>query len=127
MGEIDVIHLKGEMNMKNTTLPLNIVNKRMEAHNQHNIESFLNTYSEDIQIYDYPDIPIGNKGKAHIEGIFKPLFEEKAVHTDIHHQIVNGNHVVNHETVIRNGIKSVYVSIYEIDNGLIKSVRFIKS
>jgi len=127
LGEIDVIHLKGEMNMKNTTLPLNIVNKRMEAHNQHNIESFLNTYSEDIQIYDYPDIPIGNKGKAHIEGIFKPLFEEKAVHTDIHHQIVNGNHVVNHETVIRNGIKSVYVSIYEIDNGLIKSVRFIKS
>ena len=44
--------------------PLEIVNVRMEAHNNHDIEKFLGTYSDDIRIYDYPDIKIGEREKS---------------------------------------------------------------
>jgi hypothetical protein len=38
----------------------------------------------------------------------------------------NGNHVINHEIVSENGIQTKYISIYEIKEGLIKSVRFVR-
>ena len=109
----------------NVNSPLAVVNARMQAHNEHNLKAFLDTYSEDIQVYGYPDTPFGTPGKEHIQSIFGPLFENKAVHTEIQYQIENGRYVVNHETVVRQGETTVYVSIYEVINGKIKSVRFI--
>lgn len=105
--------------------PLEVVNTRMEAHNRHDLDAFLKTYSDQVRIYTYPDKQLGKPGKAHLAGIFGPLFTEKSVKTKIHHQIENGNYVVNHETVTRQGKTVVYVSIYEVENGLIQSVRFI--
>ena len=106
--------------------PLDVVNARMTAHNQHNIDAFLSYYAEDIQIYDYPDTPLGSKGKDHIRNIFLPLFLSKAVTVTIHKQMVNGNYVVNRETVVREGKTTEYISIYEVKDNLIQSVRFIK-
>lgn len=105
---------------------LEVVNARMEAHNNHNLEKFLAVYSDDIQIYDYPNTPLGKKGKEHIRNIFAPLFKDKSVKTEIHHQIENGKYVVNHETVTREGKITEYISIYEVEDDLIQSVRFIK-
>lgn len=105
--------------------PLEVVNARMTAHNQHDLDAFLKTYSDQARIYTYPDKQLGKPGKDHLAKIFGPLFSEKAVTTKIHHQIENGNYVINHETVTRQGKTSVYVSVYEVKNGLIESVRFI--
>ena len=116
--------------MNNTTVgqpsPLAVVNQRMDAHNRHDIDELLETYSEEIQVYDYPRIPLGKKGKAHIKSIFEPLFNENAITTEIHHQIAQGNYVINHETVLRRGEIFNYVSIYEVRDGLIQTVCFIK-
>ena len=109
--------------MNNT--PLDIVNARMKAHNAHDLDSFLSLYAADVAIYGYPDSQFGEPGHAHLTGIFAPLFAAKAVHTTIHHQIENGRYVVNHETVVREGETTIYVSIYEVKDGLIKTVRFI--
>jgi hypothetical protein len=106
--------------------PLEVVNTRMEAHNNHDLEKFLEIYSDDIRVYDYPDTPLGKKGKEHIKSIFGPLFEEQSVETEIHHQMTNGKYVVNRETVVREGKTTEYISIYEVEGGLIQSVRFIK-
>jgi len=106
--------------------PLEVVNARMAAHNQHNMEAFLSNYSENIQVYDYPDVPLGQRGKEHIERIFSPLFKSKSVKVTIHSQMENGNFVVNRETVVREGKTTEYISIYEVVDGLIESVRFIK-
>jgi hypothetical protein len=38
----------------------------------------------------------------------------------------NGNYVINHEIVNENGIDTKYVSIYEVKDGLIKSVKFVR-
>ena len=105
---------------------LSVVNERMNAYNNHDLKRFLLTYADDIQVYDYPDKPIGKPGKAHIKGIFKPLFEEGIISVKIHHQITQGNYVINHETVTHNGKDTKYVSIYEVTDGLIASVRFVR-
>ena len=98
----------------------------MKAHNDHDIDRFLSAYSNDIQVYDYPDIPLGKKGHAHLRSIFEPLFNDKAVSVEIHSQIEHGKYVINQETVTRRGKLFRYLSIYEVENGLIKSVRFLR-
>lgn len=106
--------------------PLGVVNERMEAHNTHDLERFLAVYADDIQIYDFPNTPLGTPGKDHLRKIFAPLFNYQAVQTQISEQMVNGKFVVNRETVTRNGRVNEYISIYEVKDGLIRSVRFIK-
>jgi hypothetical protein len=58
--------------------------------------------------------------------IFEPLFKDKLVSVKIHSQIEHGKYVVNQETVTRRGKLFHYVSIYEVENNLIKSVRFLR-
>ncbi|MEM9419327.1 MAG: nuclear transport factor 2 family protein [Planctomycetota bacterium] len=107
-------------------MPNDVVAKRFAAHNAHELEQFLSCYSSEIQVYDYPDQPIGRQGKDHIRSIFEPLFNDKAVKTTVHQQIVKGSFVIIEETVVRRGETYEYVSIYEVEDGLIKTVRFIK-
>ena len=107
------------------TTALQIVNKRMDLYNQHDFEGFIKLYSPDVKIYTYPDKLLGD-GIDNIISIFKPKFASKSISVEILNQIENGRHVINHEIVTENGVETKYVSIYEIDNGLIKSVRFVR-
>jgi hypothetical protein len=106
--------------------PLSVVNSRMDAYNRHDLASFLKNYAEDVQVFTYPNIPLGNKGKSHLKSIFEPMFKEAKVRVKIIHQIAQGRHVINHEIVSYDGSEQKYVSIYEVENGLIKTVRFVR-
>lgn len=108
-----------------TRSPLEVVNLRMRAYNEHNLDAFLSTYSEEIEIFIYPDKSLG-KGKKHIKKLFENLFREGSVHVDIHHQITKDSYVINHETVVSGDKKTEYISIYEVRSGLIRSVRFVR-
>lgn len=108
-----------------TASPLDVVNKRMELYNQHDIEAFIKLYDENVKIYNYPNKQL-NKGADNIASIFEPMFAEKSVSVEVVNQIDNGNYVINHEIVTENGTDTKYVSIYEVQNGLIKSVRFVR-
>ncbi len=105
---------------------LEIVNKRMDAYNEHNLKKFLATYSQEVQIFDYPNTAIGKQGRAHLRHIFEQMFEGKAVRVDVVSQIEHGNYVVNEETVYYKGVATDYVSIYEVRDGLIHQVRFLR-
>ncbi|HLT53160.1 MAG TPA: nuclear transport factor 2 family protein [Flavobacteriaceae bacterium] len=110
----------------NILTPLSVVNSRMDSYNRHDLDSFLKNYSEDIQVFTYPNITLGNKGKSHLRSIFEPMFKEAKVSVKIIHQINQGKFVINHEVVSYGGNKQKYVSIYEVENGLIKTVQFIR-
>ena len=105
--------------------PLEIVNKRMEYYNLHNFEKFIKLYADDVKIYTYPNKLLG-KGTGNITSIFEPKFAAKSIQVEIVSQMNNGNHVINHEIVTENGIETKYVSIYEINDRLITSVRFVR-
>ena len=106
--------------------PLSVVNARMDAYNHHDLDSFLKNYAEDIQVFTYPNIPLGNKGKSHLKSIFEPMFKEAKVSVKIIHQMTQGKYVINHEIVSYSGKDQKYISIYEVENNLIKSVQFIR-
>lgn len=105
--------------------PLEVVNLRMRAYNEHDLEAFLSTYAEEVEIFTYPDRSLG-KGKKRLERLFEDLFREGSVHVDVHHQITKDSYVINHETVVSSDEKTEYVSIYEVRKGLIRSVRFVR-
>ena len=108
-----------------STTALEIVNKRMDLYNQHNFEDFIKLYADDVKIYTYPDKLLGT-GTENITSIFKPKFASKSIQVKIVSQLNNGNHVINHEIVKENEIETKYISIYEIRNGLIASIRFVR-
>ncbi len=105
--------------------PMEVVNKRMEFYNLHNFSEFIQLYEDDVKIYTYPDKLLGI-GTDNITSIFKPKFASKSIHVEIVSQMNNGNYVINHEIVSENGIDTKYVSIYEVKDGLIKSVKFVR-
>lgn len=104
---------------------IEIVNKRMEFHNEHNFSEFIKLYAPDVEIYTYPNDLLAT-GIDNITSIFKPKFSNKSIKVEIINQMFNGNYVINHEIVTENGIQTKYISIYEVKNGLIKSVRFVR-
>ena len=105
--------------------PLETVNLRMRAYNQHDLDTFLSTYSENVEIFTYPDRSLGT-GKGRLAGIFEEMFEDDSLRVEIHHQIAKDSYVINHETVASEGEETEYVSIYEVRDGLIRSVRFVR-
>lgn len=108
-----------------TPTPLEIVNKRMAFYNQHNFIEFVKLYSPDVEVYTYPNKLLGT-GTDNITSIFKPKFIAKSIQVEIISQMYNGNHVINQEIVSENGMKTKYISIYEVKDGLIMSVRFVR-
>ena len=47
----------------NIMTPLTLIKSRMDSYNRHDLDSFLKNYSEDIQVFTYPNIPLGKKGQ----------------------------------------------------------------
>lgn len=105
--------------------PMEVVNKRMEFYNQYNFEEFMQLYADDVKVYTYPDKLLGT-GADNISSIFKSKFVEKSIQVEIVSQMENGSFVINHEIVTENGSDTKYVSIYEVKDGLIQSVRFVR-
>ncbi|HEY6527134.1 MAG TPA: nuclear transport factor 2 family protein [Cellvibrionaceae bacterium] len=118
--------MQGALAQEKPAEPIAIVNARMDAYNKHDINAFLKLYSNDIQIFTFPNIALGAKGKDHLRGIFEPMFKEGNVGVKIHRQIVQGRYVINDETVSYGGKDQKYVSIYEVQQSLITSVQFVR-
>jgi hypothetical protein len=105
--------------------PLEVVNRRMSAYNEHDLPAFLDTYVNDVEIREYSGRSLG-AGREHMRNLFEPMFEEGLVHVVVQHQIVKDSYVVNHETVTDADSTTEYVSIYEVRDGLIQSVGFVR-
>ena len=97
----------------------------MDFYNQHNFYEFIKLYADDVKIYTYPDKLLGI-GKENITSIFKPKFSGRSIQVEIISQMNNGSHVINHELVTEEASETKYVSIYEVRDGLITSVRFVR-
>ncbi|WP_298422059.1 amidohydrolase family protein [uncultured Kordia sp.] len=108
--------------------PENIVQKQVNAYNSRNVEAFLDTYSDTIEIYNFPN-QLMYKGKEKIREIFTVYFKKyPELHCEILNRIVIGNKVIDNERVsIGEGYKSSEViAIYIIENHKIAKVYFLR-
>lgn len=106
--------------------PENLVQKQLEAYNARDIDAFLATYADDVELYDLPDKLI-SKGKEAMRKEYGAFFNKaKSLHCEIVNRIVLNNTVIDHEKVTVNPQKpaSQTVAIYKVENGLIKKVYF---
>ena len=104
---------------------MQVVNKRMALYNAHDYNAFIQLYDTDVKVYTFPNRLMGT-GSDRLGSIFKSDFEKKSVQVEIVNQMSNGNYVINHEIVTNSGKETKYVSIYEVEDGLIKSVTFVR-
>ena len=105
--------------------PLSVVNKRTKALADHDFSEFMSTYAEDVQLFVYPDKLLG-KGKEHVRMLFAPMFKDGNIEVQVAHQLVSDGFVVCESTISFSDKSETTIAIYEVRNGLIQSVRFVR-
>ena len=106
--------------------PEEIVQQQLEAYNSRDIDAFIATYSDTIKIYDFPE-KLSSEGKEAMRENYKSFFEQtEDLNCEIKNRIVIGNKVIDEEYVTVNGNSFSAVAIYEIENGKIAKVTFVR-
>lgn len=105
---------------------LDVVARRIAAYNAHDIDAYLATHAELVQIYEYPDDRIG-EGRNHLKRIFEPQFARGAGRIEVRGQFVLGNIVVSRESATVDNKTEQLITIYQVENQQIVSYRLIES
>lgn len=129
LNAIDYI-VKGGRIIKADTLlketPEALVQRQLNAYNARNLEAFLDTYDDDVELYNFPD-QLTNKGKAEMRKRYEPFFASATnLYCEVVTRMVLGNKIIDQEKV-RAGSKVLKAAaVYEIEKGKIKRVTFIR-
>lgn len=108
------------------TSPRELAQEQLEAYNNRDIEAFLKPYAKDVKVYTFPNT-LEYEGIEEMRKRYAPKFEAtKDLHCKITSRIVKGNIVIDEELVTANGNQFKAVAIYEITNGKISTVRFVR-
>ncbi len=103
-----------------------VVQQQLDAYNARDIDAFMETYAENIQLFNFPNQLIA-QGKGPMEAQYKGFFESTPdLHCEIKNRIVIGNKVIDEEYVTVNGTQISAVAIYEVENGKIVKVTFLR-
>jgi imidazolonepropionase-like amidohydrolase len=107
--------------------PAALVQRQLNAYNRRDLESFLESYSEDVEIYDSPNEQ-QLKGKVSMRESYRVLFEKSPqLHCELVNRIALGDTVVDQERVTGLQGKTVEaIAIYTIKDGKISRVTFAR-
>jgi hypothetical protein len=105
-----------------------VVQAQLNAYNARDIDAFLATYSDDVELYDFP-ATLRLKGKPAMRTRYVQRFGDPTLHATISKRIVMDNTVIDQEHVRSQfpdgaGTRNA-VAIYEVRDGKIAKVTFI--
>ncbi len=105
--------------------PPMLAQRQLNAYNAHDLDAFLEAYSEDVAVYNFPD-ELMFKGKEEMRKRYTFLNNpETAPHAEIIKRIVVGNMVIDHEKATFPGRDPIEViAIYVVENNKITEVYF---
>jgi hypothetical protein len=104
--------------------PEMLVQRQVNTYNAKNLDAFLATYSDDIELYNFPEQLI-SKGKERMKNVYSSMFSDKNyLHCEIVSRIVLNNTIIDHERVKLNDRVINAVAIYEVKDGKIVKVTF---
>jgi imidazolonepropionase-like amidohydrolase len=120
--------VKSGLVLKTDTLiresPEMVVQRQLNAYNARNIDEFLDTYSDDVELYSFPE-KLLVKGKDKMREGYGEMFNTvKVLHCKIIDRIVLNNTVIDHEYVNKDDQVLQAIAIYEVKNGKIAKVIF---
>ncbi|NAS32868.1 steroid delta-isomerase [Flavobacteriaceae bacterium R38] len=102
-----------------------IVSRQVEAYNKGDYAAFEAFYTDDIEFYEYPDQLIF-KGKKAFKERFSKRFSDAKVHCEVKNKILLGNTVIYEEYITTSDRKYTVLGVYEMENGKIKKLTFIR-
>ena len=106
--------------------PEQLVQRQVNAYNSRDIDAFMDTYADDIKIYNFPE-ELSLEGKEKMREQFKGMFERVPnLYCEIKNRIVLGNKVIDREYVRFGEQFTSVIAVYEIENGKIAKVTFIR-
>ena len=103
-----------------------IVQQQLDAYNARDIDGFLDTYSEAVELYDFPN-KMTSQGKEKLKESYSGFFDATPdLHCEIIDRIVIGNKVIDEESITVNGDNFRAVVLYEVENDKIAKVTFLR-
>lgn len=103
-----------------------VVQEQLEAYNARDIDGFMATYADTIKLYNFPN-EVFQESKTKMKEGYGSFFEATSdLHCEIKNRMVIGNKVIDEELVTMNGSKVHAAAIYEVEDGKITKVTFVK-
>lgn len=105
--------------------PVALIERQTEAYNARDLNRFVATYADSVQIFRMPAPAPAISGKSQLTEEYRVRFQSPQLHADILSRIVLGNKVFDHERVsgiLADPIEAV--AVYEVLDGLIHTVWF---
>lgn len=108
--------------------PEQLVQRQLDAYNARDVAQFAATYAADVELLGFP-AKLRSEGRQQLEASYKKFFDSAPqLHCDIVNRTILGNKVIDHERVtgMPDGQTLETVAVYEVENGLIRRVTFIR-
>ncbi|WP_409302719.1 nuclear transport factor 2 family protein [Peribacillus sp. SCS-155] len=108
---------------------IELAQRQLDAYNAKDIDAFLEVYSEDVQILDFPSNNLVYTGLEKMRERYAALFEQNPnQNAALKARIAHGSIVIDHEYITgrANGIELEAVAMYEVIGDRIAKVWFIK-
>ncbi|MEM9361777.1 MAG: nuclear transport factor 2 family protein [Bacteroidota bacterium] len=103
-----------------------VIKEQLDAYNARDIDAFMETYTDDIKLCNFPNNQF-SEGKEKMREQYKAFFESTAdLNCEIKNRIVIGNKVIDEEYITANGSNFSAVAVYEVENGKISKVTFLR-
>lgn len=128
LGSVVYVVKSGRVIRADTLLresPEAVVQRQLNAYNARNIEAFLDTYSDDVELLRFPN-QLTSKGKEQMRSQYGPFFDNTPnLYCELVNRMVMGNTVIDQEKVRAGSDTIRAVAIYEVERGKIRRVTFL--
>ncbi len=113
--------------MQNTS-PRDVVNRQLEVYNAHDIEGYCALFAPEATIADLVTGQMICNGLAEIRDAYTKRFADNPkLSCTVHQRIEGPTHAIDKETVYGLPTGPLHImAIYEVREGLIRSLRFIR-
>ncbi len=114
--------------MNSGEAPEQVVQRQLEAYNARRLEELLQTYADDVEVYEHP-ATLQARGRAQLRERLAARLAEPNLHARLLNRVVLGDRVIDHERVTRTFPEGPgtleLVAIYEVRNGRISRAWFL--
>jgi hypothetical protein len=103
-----------------------VVQTQLDAYNRRDLDGFLETYAEEVTLSNFPDDVLSTGIEAMRERYGALFGRTPDLHAAITQRIVRGDYVIDHERVRADGREFRAVAIYQVKDGKIQHVWFMR-
>lgn len=105
-----------------------VVDAQVEAYNRHDLTAFLRLYAPNAALYLHPS-EVVTRGAEQLRARYRDQWRDNPnLRVEVESRMVQGNYVIDHEHSVgwADGQDVRVVAIYEVRNGRIQNVWFIR-